>query len=142
LGCLAAGQRFLSNLTATGARADRAYIFGQRAYDLAFNNLLGPDVSRWVKYAVCVKNAPANLAPLSLASDLGTALGLNVLATGGSFMPAGVSGSSFGYGGIVDANVLEVPCRQEAHPVIVDHDSGRVLSVNAGALAAVEVFDR
>lgn len=142
LSCLAPGQKFLTAAQAAGARADRAYIFGQQVYNLQFNNVLGPDVSRYVRHAVCVRNAPENLSPVPLAADLGTALGLNVLATGATFVPPGVSGSSFGYGGINDTNTLQVACDPARHPIIVDYDTGRIASVNPGALAAVTVFDR
>jgi hypothetical protein len=142
LACLAAGQRFINAASGSGDKADRAYIFGQQALDGSLNNVLGPNVLRYFKYAVCVRNAPATIAPLSLAGDLATALGLNVLATGSRFYPPALSGSTFFYGGISDTNTLQTPCDPAKHPVIVNYDSGRIESVNSGALSALVVFDR
>lgn len=142
LDCLRAGQKFIGTSGASGEKADRAYIFGQQVLDPSFNNVLGANVSRYFKHVLCVRNAPANLAPLILAGDLGTALGLNVLVTGGKYLPSGVSGSTFQYGGIPDSNALQTPCDPSRHPVIVDYDSGRIQSVNAAALAQLQIFDR
>ena len=127
---------------ASGERADRAYIFGQQALDLSFSNVLGSNVSRYFKFGLCVRNAPLNLSPVSLAGDLATALGLNVLVTATKFYPPGVSGSTFLYGGIADTNTLQTACDVSRHPVIVDYATGRIESVNAAALALVQIFDR
>lgn len=142
IACLAGGQRFISGAPASGDRADRAYILGQEVLDQNFNNVLGANIKRYFKFAVCVRGAPANLPPLSLAGDLATALGLNVLATGTTFYPQGVSGSTFWYGGINDTSTVQVACDAAVHPVIVGYDSGRVESVNAGALSALVIVDR
>lgn len=142
LDCLRAGQKFIGTSGASGERADRAYIFGQQVLDPSFNNVLGANVSRYFKHVLCVRNAPANLAPVTLAGDLGTALGLTVLVTGNRYLPSGVSGSTFQHGGIADTNTLQVACDATRHPVIVDYDSGRIQSVNPAALAQLQIFDR
>lgn len=143
LPCLAAGQKFIRNSAgATGALADRAYIFGQQVLDTNLTNVLGANRLRYFKYAVCVKGAPETVAPVALAVDLEVALGLNVLANGTGFYPPGVAGSTFQYGGIADANTLQVACSPAAHPVIVNYVSGRIESVNAAALGSVQIFDR
>jgi len=77
LGCLANDQRFISGAAADGAPADRAYIFGQQVLDGRLNDVLGANVLRYFKFALCVRNAPANVAPSALAGALATALGLN-----------------------------------------------------------------
>lgn len=142
LDCLRVGQRFISVGGASGDKADRAFIFGQQVLDSSFNNVLGADVKRYFKHAVCVRNAPANVAPVTLAGDLATALGLNVLASGSRFYASGVSGSTFLWGGIADTNTLQTPCDPSRHPVIVDYDTGRIDSVNAAALTQLVIFDR
>jgi hypothetical protein len=142
LDCLRAGQKFIGTSGASGEKADRAYIFGQQVLDPAFNSVLGANVIRYFKHALCVRNAPANLSAVTLTGDLGTALGLNVLVTGSRYLPSGVSGSTFQYGGIADTNTLQTPCDPSRHPVIVDYDSGRIQSVNPAALAVLQVFDR
>jgi hypothetical protein len=142
LGCLAAGQKFSRASGASGALADRAYIVGQQAHDTALANILGANRLRYFKYAICVKNAPENLAPNTLTVDLEIALGLNLLANGSGFYPPGISGSAILYGGIADANVLQVPCSAATHPIIVNYTSGKLESVNPSAMSAVQVFDR
>lgn len=143
LPCLAAGQKFIRNSAgATGASADRAYIFGQQVLDTNLINVLGANKLRYFKYTLCVKGAPETLAPVALAVDLEVALGLNVLANGTGFYPPGVAGSTFQYGGIAEANTLQIACDPATHPVIVNYTSGRIESVNATALAAVQIFDR
>lgn len=142
LDCLRAGQKFIGTTGASGERADRAYIFGQQVLDPAFNNVLGANVSRYYKHVLCVRNAPLNLAPVTLAGDLGTALGLTVLVTGNRYLPSGVSGSTFQWGGIADTNTLQVPCDPTRHPVIVDYDTGRIQSVNPAAVVQLQIFDR
>jgi hypothetical protein len=143
LPCLAAGQKFIRNSAgATGSAADRAYIFGQQVLDTNLINVLGANRLRYFKYTVCVKGAPDTVAPVALAVDLEVALGLNVLANGTGFYPPGVAGSTFQYGGIADANTLQVTCNPAMHPVVVDYVSGRVESVSTPALAVVEIFDR
>lgn len=142
LWCLAAGQKFINSATGSGERADRAYMFGQQALDGSLNNILGPNVLRYFKYALCVRNAPATVAPLSLAGDLATAVGLSVLSTGSTYYPPGLAGSTFFYGGVADANTLQVTCDPAKHPVIVNYDTGRIESVSAAALTALVVFDQ
>lgn len=143
LPCLAAGQKFIRNSAgATGAVADRAYIFGQQVLDTNLINVLGPNKLRYFKYAVCVKGAPETVAPVALAVDLEVALGLNVLANGTGFYPPGVAGSTFQYGGIADANTLQMACNPALHPIIVNYAGGRIESVYAAALSAVQVFDK
>ncbi len=143
LPCLAAGQQFIRNSAgATGAAADRAYIFGQQVLDTSLINVLGANKLRYFKYAVCVKGAPETGAPVTLAVDLEVALGLNVLANGTGFYPPGVAVSTFQYGGIADENTLQITCKPTLHPIIVNYASGRIESVNATALAAVQIFDR
>jgi hypothetical protein len=142
IACLAAGQKFVRNGGATGPTADRAYIFGQQVLNASLANVLGPNVLRYFKHAVCVRGAPENLAPITLAVDLEVAVGLNVLANGTSFYPPGVSGSTFWYGGIADTNTLQITCSPLLHPIIVDYSTGRIEGVNAGAVAALQIFDR
>jgi hypothetical protein len=142
LSCLAAGQKFINSATGSGERADRAYMFGQQALDGSLNNILGPNVLRYFKYALCVRNAPATVAPLSLAGDLAAAVGLSVLSTGSTYYPPSIAGSTFFYGGVADANTLQVTCDPTKHPVIVNYDTGRIESVSAAALTALVVFDQ
>ncbi|MBL8345258.1 MAG: hypothetical protein JNN03_07440 [Rubrivivax sp.] len=143
LPCLAAGQKFIRNSAgASGAVADRAYIFGQQVLDTNLINVLGANKLRYFKYAVCVKGAPETVAPVALAVDLEVALGLNVLANGTGFYPPGVAGSTFQYGGIADANTLQMACNPTLHPIIVNYASGRIESVYFAALAAVQIFDK
>lgn len=143
LPCLAVGQKFIRNSAgATGPVADRAYIFGQQVLDTNLTNVLGTNKLRYFKYAVCVKGAPETVAPVALAVDLEVALGLNVLANGTGFYPPGVGGSTFQYGGIADANTLQVACNLATHPIIVNYASGRIEGVSAAALTAVQIFDK
>ena len=142
LGCLSNGQLFLTQQATSGARADRAYMFGQETLDNAQNNMLGASVRRYFKYAVCVHNAPADLAPLVLAGDLSNALGLTLVLSGRRFYPSGISASSFTYGGIIDVHTVQVSCDAARHPLIADFATLRLESVNTGALAQVQVFDR
>lgn len=142
LGCLAAGQRFIQGTAVGGDRADRAYIFGQEVLDTQFVNVLGANLRRYFKYTLCVRAAPANLSPTTLASDLGAALGLNTLNTGRTFYPTGVAGSTFAYGGLVDDNTVATPCDPARHAVIVDYASTRIHSVNPAALSQVQTIDR
>ncbi len=142
LGCVSPGQLFLSQQAAVGARADRAYMFGQETLDNSQANVLGARVQRHFKYALCVRNAPADLAPLILAGDLSNALGLTLLLSGRRFYPSGVSASSFSYGGIIDVHTLQQACDPSRHPLIADFASLRLESVNPGALAQVQIFDR
>lgn len=142
LDCLGAGQLFVTVLGATGDKADRAFIVGQEVLDLSIKNVLGGNLRRYFKYALCVKNAPANVSGQALATDMGTALGLNVLVSGASFIPPGVSGSTFVFGGIDDVNVLQAPCDPLRFPVIVNYETGRIDSVNPAALGAVAAFER
>ncbi|MCW5632786.1 MAG: hypothetical protein KIT17_05555 [Rubrivivax sp.] len=143
LPCLAADQKFIRNSAgATGAFADRAYIFGQQVLDGSLINVLGANKLRYFKHAVCVKGAPENVAPITLAVDLEVAVGINLLANGKGFYPPGVAGSTFQYGGLADANTLQIACSPATHPIIVSYASGRIESVNAAALAATQVFDR
>lgn len=142
LGCLSPGQLFISQQATSGARADRAFMFGQETLDGNQANVLGAGVRRYFKYAVCVRNAPADMAPLVLAGDLSNALGLTLLLSGRRYYPSGVSASSFNYGGIIDAHTVQVSCDPTRHPVIADFATLRLESVNAGALSQVQVFDR
>lgn len=142
LGCLRAGQLLLTQQATSGARADRAFMFGQETLDAAQHNILGAGVRRYFKYALCIRNAPADLAPLVLAGDLGNALGLTLLLTGRMFYPSGVAASSFTYGAIIDVHTLQTPCDPARHPVIADFATLRVESVNGGALAQLQIFDR
>lgn len=142
LSCLAAGQKFIESAGASGATADRAFMFGQQVLNANLNNVLGSGKLRYFQYALCVKNAPANISTTGLADDLGVAMGLNTLATGTTFYPPGVSGSTFAYGGIAGPNSVNTPCDPAAHPVIVDYATGRIVSVNAAALAQLQVLDR
>ena len=80
--------------------------------------------------------------PLVLAGDLGNALGLTLLLTGRMFYPSGVAASSFTYGAIIDVHTLQTPCDPARHPVIADFATLRVESVNGGALAQLQIFDR
>ncbi|MFT3819871.1 MAG: hypothetical protein QM750_20035 [Rubrivivax sp.] len=141
LGCLAVGQRFVQGSAASGELADRAYIFGQEVLDGALANVIGANKKRYFKYTLCVRGAPANLSPSSLANDLGVAMGLNTLATGRTFYPSGVSGSTFAYGGLVAQNTLAITCSTSLHPVIVNYGTGRIEAVTPAALSAVEVID-
>jgi hypothetical protein len=141
LGCLAAGQLFIDMAgSRDGTRADRAYVINQVALDENINDVLGGNVHRYFKYALCVRNAPANVLPVQLAGDLQTAVGFSLLQSGTTYLPAGVSGSTLGTGGVADW-VLQTPCDPAVHPVIVDYDTGRVESVNGAALATLEIFD-
>lgn len=142
LSCLSPGQLFISQQATSGTRADRAFMFGQETLDGNQANVLGAGVRRYFKYAVCVRNAPADMAPLVLAGDLSNALGLTLLLSGRRFYPSGVSASSFNYGGIIDTHTVQVTCDPTRHPVIADFATLRVESVNAGALSQVQVFDR
>lgn len=142
LSCLAAGQKFIKSTGASGATADRAFMFGQQVLNANLNNVLGPGKLRYFQYALCVKSAPENISTTGLADDLGLAMGLNTLATGTTFYPTGVSGSTFAYGGIAGPNSVAAPCDPAVHPVIVDYATGRIASVNAAALAQLQVLDR
>jgi hypothetical protein len=141
--CLVAGQKFLSSTTqaATGAKADVAYIFNQQVTDSQLNNVLPAAKRRYFKYALCLKNAPASILSVAVAGDLGTAIGLTVLATGSTYYPSGVAGSIMDVGGTADSK-LQTPCDPAKHPVIVNFDSGLVESVNLGAVSGLTVFDQ
>jgi hypothetical protein len=140
LGCLTVGQPFINaGAGATGIKKDRAYQVGQQASDQNFKNLLGGNVSRYFKYYVCIRNAPENLKGQEVASSLADALGIgSALRT--LYFPPGVTSSSLSVGGVLDS-VVEARCDQAKHPVIVDFNTGKVESVNASALASLQVYD-
>lgn len=142
LSCLAAGQKFIKSAAVSGDKADRAYVFGQQALNSQLNNVLGANKLRYFQHALCVRNAPANVAATSLADDLTVAMGLNTLASGSAFYPPGVAGSTFSYGGVAGPNTVITPCDPAVHPVIVDYATGRIESVNTSALSRLVVTDQ
>lgn len=140
LGCLTTGQPFINaGSGATGARKDRAFQIGQQATDQNFQNLLPGNVSRYFKYYLCIRNAPQNMTGLEAASSLSDALGIgSILRT--LYFPPGVTSNSLRVGGVLDS-VVETPCDPTKHPVIVDFNTGKVESVNASALANLQIYD-
>lgn len=141
LGCLTAGQPFINaGASATGAKQDRAYIVGQQAADQNVNNLLTGNASRYFKYYLCIRNAPENLTGQEAASSLADALGIgSVLRT--LYFPPGVTSSILRIGGGRETPVVAIACNPAQHPVIVDFNTGRVESVNASALASLQIYD-
>jgi hypothetical protein len=122
-----------------GTRSDTAYIVKQQAFDLGFRNVLGGEVGRHFKHLVCVRQAPADLDRLALATDLGQVLGTHNFS---SRLPAGISTSTLTIAGTNQPGFTSMPCTAALHPLIVDYDTGRVVSINSGALAALSVYDR
>lgn len=143
LGCLVVGQKWVSvSAGATGTAADRAYIMGQRVLNSSFNNVLGADVLRHFKYFVCVRGAPANIASLSVATDMATTLGIGS-AIAAQYIPAGYSSSTLeASGGGTEPAVVAMACDPAVHPVIVDYATGKVQSINPAALTALQVYDK
>jgi len=143
LACLAPGQRVLDmSASATGARADRAFVVAQLTLDANFNNLLPAGASRYFKHFVCVHNAPLGLTDasnrLNLATDLAVALGTSNFS---NTKPPQVMAISLSVAGGNAPAWQDMPCNPALHPVIVDFDSRAVQSINPAALASLLVFD-
>lgn len=141
LGCLTVGQPFINaGAAATGSKLDRAYIVSQQATDQNFNNLLPSNASRYFKSYLCIRNAPENLTGAEAASSLSDALGIgSALRT--LYFPPGVTGNTLRIGGGRETPIVAMACNTAQHPVIVDFNTGKVESVNASALASLQVYD-
>lgn len=140
-GCLAVGQKFVNvSGSATGTKADRAFLMGQQVLDPNLNNVLGAGVLRRFKFALCVRNAPAAVAGTAMGADLATALGMgSVLRT--TYYPPGVSGSTIDAASGREPAIQAMACDPAKHPVIVNFDTGLVESINVAALAGLEIYD-
>ncbi len=144
LGCLTVGQTLIELAgTASGARADLAVVIRQLTLDSRWNNVLEANKARHFQHFLCVKNAPATLTEglnrLSLATDLAVAIGTN---NGSATKPPQVTGIALEVAGGDRPGWQHMACDRALHPVIVDYDTRRIDSVNAPALAALQIYDR
>jgi len=139
LSCFYVGQPFIDiSKSATGSPADRAYIVSEQVLDSNFTNVLGSGKQRYFEYILCVKQAPANIASISLASDYVVATWLGSL---GSIKGIGAATTSIGQGKDTGPTQVETACDPAIHPVIVDFPSGKIESVNPAALANLKITD-
>jgi hypothetical protein len=139
LGCLTVGQRLIDIAAgATGTKGDRAFVIQQLTMDSAFNNVLPGGRARHFRHFICVRNVPANLTPLSLATDLAVAIGTSNSST---TKPPQVSAVSLTVAGGNQAGWQSMPCDPALHPVIVDYDTRLIQSLNPGALGAIQIYD-
>ena len=144
LGCLVVGQRFIDIASsATGTRSDQAFVIRQLTLDASFNNVLGGNASRYFRYFLCVKNAPAGLTDglnrLSLATDLSVAIGTS---NSSQRKPPQASAVTLEVAGGSGPGWVATSCDPAVHPVIVDFNTGLIQSVNPTALASLQVFDQ
>lgn len=142
LGCLRVGQQLIDTASgATGIKADVAFIINEQVLDLAFSSVT-PGKTRYFKYFLCVRNAPASLDTsgkrLNLASDLAVAIGT---ANGSTTKPPGVSAISLTIAGGNQSGSAQMACNPSTHPVIVNYDTGKIESINVNALDVLETYD-
>jgi hypothetical protein len=149
LGCLKAGDRFIdiSGGYASSTKQDTAYVLNQLALDTNFDNVLGvktPERRRYWAHFLCVRNAPAvgggGGYTIGLGADAMVAMRLNAFS---SSVPRGVASTTIGTysGGAAGVQaMLPITCNPAIHPLIVDYATGRVESVNPGALTAVQAY--
>ena len=139
LGCMAVGQRLIDLASnAAGTRGDRAFVIRQLTLDAGFNNVLPGGRARYFRHFICVRSAPADLAPMSLASDLAVAIGTSNFST---TKPPQVSAVTLTVEGGNQAGSVSMPCDPAVHPVIVDFDTRLIQSINPRALAALQIYD-
>jgi hypothetical protein len=139
LGCLTVGQRLIDIASsAPGVRADRAFVIRQLTLDSGFNNVLPGGKARYFRHFICVRNAPADLAPLNLATDLAVAIGTSNFST---TKPPQVSAVSLTVAGGNQPGWQSMPCDPAVHPVIVDYDTRLVQSLNPIALVTLQIYD-
>jgi hypothetical protein len=146
LGCLSAGAQFtdLSAGYGGGDTQDTSYTVNELAQDTAFNDILDDGKTRYWANFLCVRHAPVQADSgfgLGLAGDLQIAMGISNF---GKFKPQGIGAVSIGLSSGGEAGVTgrkAEPCDPARHPVIVDYATGRIESVNPGALAAMTVYD-
>jgi hypothetical protein len=144
LGCLVVGQRLIDIASsASGARADLAFVVAQQTLDARFANVLPNGASRYFRHFICVRQAPVGLSDagnrLSLATDLSVAIGTS---NSSLLKPPQVSAIALTIAGGNGPGWVQMPCNPALHPVIVDFDSRLVHSLNPGALASLQVFDQ
>jgi hypothetical protein len=140
LDCFTEGQSFIDiSKSATGEPADTAYILVEQAMDDSFTSINGGK-RRYFEYMLCVKGAPSSISTLSLASDFAVANGLGNF---GWALPDGIATATMSISGNDDTGPYEVhtPCDPDQHPVIVDFATGKIESLNKGALANLKVTD-
>jgi hypothetical protein len=139
LDCLAVGQRLIDlAASATGTRSDRPFVIRQLTLDAGFNNVLPGGRARYFRHFICVRNVPANLAPMNLATDLAVAIGTSNFST---TKPPQVSAVSLTVEGGNQAGSVSMPCDPAVHPVIVDFDTRLIQSLNPRALTALQIYD-
>lgn len=148
LGCLTVGSKFidLSAGFTESVYRDTSYTLNERAYDTSFNNILGSigDPTRYWANFLCVRNAPVtpngNGYTLGLATDMSIAMGINNF---GSKKPQGISAVTMGLYSGAQSGVTPVKpetCSPLIHPVIVNYTTGKIESVNPGALGAMKMY--
>jgi hypothetical protein len=138
LDCFTEGQAFIDiSKSATGEPADTAYIVVEQAMDDSFTSINGGK-RRYFEYLLCVKGAPSNLSTLSLASVFAVANGLGNF---GWALPKGIATATMSISGNRDTGPYQVrtPCDPSQQPVIVDFATGKIESLNKGALATLKV---
>ena len=140
LACFTVGEPFIDvSKDASGDPADTAYIMVEQAFDDSFSSINGGK-RRYFEYILCVKQAPANIEPLSLATDFAVANGLGNF---GWALPKGISTATTSISGsdATGPSRVVTPCDPAVHPVIVDFPSGKIESINPGALANLKTTD-
>ena len=139
LACLFVGEHLIDIASgATGAKSDRAFVIRQETLDSNWNNALTGASARYFRHFICVRNAPENVAALSLATDLAVSIGTS--NSSGS-KPPQVSAVSLTVAGGNQPGWQQVICDPALHPVIVDYDTRLIQGVNPGALSALQIYD-
>jgi hypothetical protein len=142
LSCMKVGDTF-SDIIAGKPKvsvADRAYIVSESPSGEGWKSINGGKTRYFSRY-LCIKNAPAALDNRYIASDLNQQIGLNNF---NPYLPKGivhVSIDIFSGLGSPYPTSIETPCDPAKHPVIVDYDTGKIVSINPQALSALEIYD-
>ncbi|MBK6616147.1 hypothetical protein [Ottowia sp.] len=142
LGCARVGDQFVKlSANSGGGRIDRAYAIAQIAYDKARLAPINGGKSRFFEYFLCVRGVPDRAVGTAIAGDL-----QNVLELGSTsrYMPndIGLTALEADGSGQVAVPYVDEPCDPARHPVIVNYSTGQVESINRGALAALNIYDK
>lgn len=148
LGCMTVGtQIFLDNYrgyaTSTTVFGDRSFPLGQIALDKSFNNILSSasyPTRYWANF-LCVKDGPrignGNGYSVGIAADVLVAMGLGAFSPR---TPAGIGATTISLSGGGKAGSVDIACDPAIHPLIVDFNTGKIVSINPAALASLNVY--
>ena len=143
LGCLTEGADVIDiSAGATGILSEYSFVVRQRVYDAGFQNVLaaGTNSGRYFSRVLCVRNAPSSLADSAKRISLATDLVVAVRAAG-QLPPGYMIFMDLVSSGNGEPGWVEERCDPATHPIIIDYATGKLVTLTATSIGAVQIFD-